>query len=186
MSDSTERQRSADTDGEAVPENAVLDRIRGCVESVSLAFERWDDPHVRGPGLYVVVERDSTAAFSDPIGVNRWPVEDCRSVFGHSGALFETARSVADTCDGAVVVRRDGTIRPAMVRLRQLTTAEEATGDPLPYADWMGTRHMSALETSTRDAVFAVVTLSEENGRVTVFRDGDYDDRQRDELVEKR
>ena len=45
---------------------------------------------------------------------------------------------------------------------------------------------MSALETSTRDAVFAVVTLSEENGRVTVFRDGDYDDRQRDELVEKR
>ena len=59
-------------------------------------------------------------------------------------------------------------------------------GEPLPYADWMGTRHMSALETSTRDAVFAVVTLSEENGRVTVFRDGDYDNRQRDELVEKR
>jgi hypothetical protein len=178
MSDSTERPRPADTEGDAVPESAVLDRIRCCAESVSTAFERWDDPHVRGPGLYVVVERDSTAAFADPIGSNRWPVEDCSSVFAPAGALFETARSVAVTCDGAVVVHSDGTIRPEMVRLRQLTAAEEETAGPLSYADWMGTRHMSALETSTREAVFAVVTLSEENGRVTVFRDGTYDDRQ--------
>jgi len=33
----------------------------------------------------------------------------------------------------------------------------------------------SALETSTRPEVFAVVTLSEEYGRVTVFRDGTFE-----------
>ena len=35
---------------------------------------------------------------------------------------------------------------------------------------------MSALETSTRDAVLATITLSEADGRVTVFRDGTYED----------
>ena len=185
MSDSIERPSPVDAEGDAAQESAVLDRIRDCVEDVSLAFDRWDDAHVRGPGLYVVIERDPTTAFSDPMGSNRWPVEDCPSVFDQSGALFETAQSVAVACDGAVVVRSDGTVRPSMVRLTQLTEAEAETVDQLPYADWMGTRHMSALETSTRDAVFAVVTLSEENGRVTVFRDGTYEDRQRDVLGEK-
>ena len=186
MSDSIEGPSPADVEGEAARGSAILDRVRDCVESVSLAFDRWDDPHVRGPGLYVVIERDPTTAFSDPMGSNRWPVEDCQSVFGHTGALFEAARSVAVACDGAVVVRSDGTIRPAMVRLTQLTDAEGETVDGLPYADWMGTRHMSALETSTRDAVFGVVTLSEEDGRVTVFRDGTYEDRQRDVLDQTR
>jgi hypothetical protein len=46
----------------------------------------------------------------------------------------------------------------------------------------MSAKHLSAYEASTREGVLAAVTLSEENGRVTVFRDGDYDDRERDEL----
>jgi hypothetical protein len=186
MSDSMERQISADADGKACRDcGAVLDRVEWCVESVSLAFKRWKDPHVRGPGLYVVIERDSTAAFSDPMGANRWPTEDCASVFTPIDALFDAARSVAIGCDGAVVVNNDGTIQPEMVRLKQLRATEEATTSPLPYADWMGARHMSALETSTREAVFAVVTLSEEDGRVTVFRDGGYEDRHRTVLSEK-
>jgi len=49
----------------------------------------------------------------------------------------------------------------------------------------MGTRHMSALETATRGAVFAVVTLSEENRWVTIFRDGTDDDRQHGALGEE-
>ncbi|WP_338739714.1 hypothetical protein [Haloplanus salilacus] len=40
----------------------------------------------------------------------------------------------------------------------------------------MGARHMGALETSTRDAVAAAITLSEEDGRVTVFDDGAFED----------
>jgi len=40
----------------------------------------------------------------------------------------------------------------------------------------MGARHMSALETATRPEVVAAMTVSEEDGRVTVFSNGVFDD----------
>ncbi|WP_232819772.1 hypothetical protein [Haloprofundus halophilus] len=89
---------------------AVLDRIDGCVEEISHGFERWGDPYARGPGLYFVVVRDSVAGFVDPLGANRWPVEDCASVFDKTDALLKAAREVAFSCDGAVVIHNDGTI----------------------------------------------------------------------------
>jgi DNA integrity scanning protein DisA with diadenylate cyclase activity len=46
----------------------------------------------------------------------------------------------------------------------------------------MGTKHLSAVEISTRPEILAAVTLSEENGRVTVFENGSYEDRERAEL----
>lgn len=70
-----------------------------------------------------------------------------------------------------------------MVRLRDLdlsVVADDRTG--IEYADWMGSRHMSALETSLREAVVARDTLSEETGRVSVFRDGNVATWQRGEL----
>lgn len=162
------------TDGTGV--ETVLDRIERCVATVSLGFDRWDDPRARGPGLYFVVERDPAIEFVAPMGSNRWPVEDCGSVFAERETFLGTARSVAFACDGAIVVRADGTIRETMVRVEQLPVAEHRRVDDLPYAGWMGARHMSALETSTRDGVSAAVTLSEEDGRVTVFADGAFDD----------
>ena len=54
-------------------------------------------------------------------------------------------------------------------------STEHRRDDDLPYAGWMGARHMSALETSTRKEVIAAVTLSEEDGRVTVFTDGRFE-----------
>jgi DNA integrity scanning protein DisA with diadenylate cyclase activity len=41
---------------------------------------------------------------------------------------------------------------------------------------------LSAIEVSVRAEVVAAVTLSEEDGRVSVFEDGEYNDYQRDEL----
>ncbi|ELZ32472.1 hypothetical protein C474_06612 [Halogeometricum pallidum JCM 14848] len=154
----------------------MLERIEACVADISHGFERWDDPYARGPGLYFVVERDSMAEFAAPMGTNRWPVEDCRSVFAETDVFLETAQKVALSCDGAVVVRNDGTIREEMVRVKQLSADEYRRINDLPYAEWMGTRHMSALETSVREEVIAAVTLSEENGRVTVFIDGAFED----------
>ena len=52
----------------------------------------------------------------------------------------------------------------------------------LEYEPWMGARHMSALDISTRPEVVTTLTLSEETGRVTVFDDGEFDSRKRDEL----
>lgn len=176
MSDSTDGSKMLDPGTDSGGMGTVLDRIEWCVAAVSLGFDRWEDSLARGPGLYLVVESDPAAEFVAPMGSNRWPVEDCRSVFAERATFFETARSVAFACDGAVVVRADGTVRETMVRVEQLPPVDHRRTDDLPYADWMGARHMSALETSTRDEVAAAITLSEENGRVTVFADGAFED----------
>jgi DNA integrity scanning protein DisA with diadenylate cyclase activity len=69
-----------------------------------------------------------------------------------------------------------------MVRIKSPGPESVADGATVEYADWMGTKHLSAAESSVRDAVLAAVTLSEENGRVTVFEDGSFADYERDEL----
>ena len=46
----------------------------------------------------------------------------------------------------------------------------------------MGTKHLSAIEISVYEEVVAAIILGEENGRMSVFEDGEYDDYQRDEL----
>ncbi|MFC7251684.1 diadenylate cyclase [Halomicroarcula sp. GCM10025324] len=156
--------------------DAILEWIGGCVKDISLGFERWNDPYARGPGLYFVVERDPITEFAAPMGTNRWPVEKCATVFAETDVFLEAAQNVALSRDGAVVVHSDGTIEEAMVRVNQLSPAECRQNDNLPYAGWMGARHMSALETSTREEVVAAITLSEEDGRVTVFTDGTFED----------
>ena len=87
---------------------AVIDKISSCGREISYEFERWDDPYARGPGLYFVVERDSVAGFTVPMGTNRWPVEDWASVVDKTNALLETARGAAFSCDGAVVIHNGG------------------------------------------------------------------------------
>ncbi|WP_254544881.1 diadenylate cyclase [Halomarina pelagica] len=176
MTNLVERMRATASEREYSDIVAVLDRIESCVEDISRGFERWDDPYARGPGLYFVIERDSVVGFTDPMGTNRWPVEDCASVFDEPDALLETARRVAFSCDGAVVIHNDGTIQEEMVRVNQLSPAEQARIDELPYAEWMGTRHMSALETAPREEVVAAITLSEEDGRVTIFTNEGFED----------
>ncbi len=180
---------STETAGAPNPDDGdislILDRIRRCVETISQGFGRWGDEQRRGPGLYFVVT-DSGTEFSDPMGSNRWPVEECESVLEDSETVEQTARTVALTRDGAVIVRQDGAIEERMVRIRQLFEAELARVGVLPFAEWMGARHMSALETSTREEVVSTITLSEEDGRVTVFTDGAYEDFPRDELEGER
>lgn len=163
-----------------------MDILRYCAESISLNFEHWDERYARGPGLYfVLVSGHSVDGFADAMGDNRWPVEKCAEVTDDLDPLFEAAQDVALECDGAVVVGADGSVLEQMVRLKGLGETERPTEEEpeeVSYADWMGARHMSAVDTSVRDEVIAAITLSEETGRVTVFEDGDYKDRPRDEL----
>lgn len=156
----------------------VIDVIAYGLEGISLAFDGWDEPQVRGPGLYVtVVAGTSVADYADPMGGNRWPVEDCPTVADDLDAFYAAAQDVAYDCDGAVVVSVDGTVMEQMVRMKDLPESERAAaGAGLEYAEWMGARHMSALDTSVREEVVAAVTLSEETGRVTRFVDGTYED----------
>ncbi|MDZ5811459.1 diadenylate cyclase [Halorubrum sp. AD140] len=166
------------------PVEELIRTVTDCVESVSLEFDQWETTYVQGPGLYIVlVAGTSIDEYADPIGSNRWPVEEC-TVVDHE-SFFETARTVALNRDGAVIITVDGTIHEQMVRLKDIPEDHDAAsrGRAIAYADWMGARHMSALETSLRDDVVTTITLSGETGRVTRFTDGEYASCQREEIA---
>lgn len=159
---------------------ATVSQLEYIAEEVSLAFDRWDDRRVRGPSLYfVVISEARFDSFVDPLGTNQWPVDRARALPADLTAAAEVAADIAFDRDGAVVVAADGTFQEQMVRVRP---TPDRTRLDAEYPEWMSAKHMSALEASTREGVVAAVTLSEENGRVTVFRDGDYADRTRDQL----
>lgn len=152
----------------------VVNRLQFCAEYVSVDFDEWDEPHVKGPGLYFAVVADREyGTYADPMGDNRWPTDRCASVFDEDEFVAAT-QSVSVSQDGGVVVAVDGEVETQMVRFRDLGTRHEeaALVDDVGYEPWMGSRHMSAIETSVRPEVVATVTLSEETGRVSVFRDG--------------
>ncbi|MFB6124147.1 MAG: hypothetical protein ABEJ78_11900 [Haloferacaceae archaeon] len=164
----------------------LLDLVTFCLEGISLEFDRWEEEYVRGPGLYFAIVSGSTVAdYADPMGDDQWPTDKCRYVFDDIDLFYQVANTVAKSRDGAVVVTVDGAIHEQMVRFRDLTDEELADldeVDEVEYDDWMGSRHMSAADTSARHEVVATVTLSEEDGRVTVFTDGAFDDSERTEL----
>jgi hypothetical protein len=163
-----------------VPE--LIELVTYSVESISLGFDRWEEPYVRGPSLYfVLVSGTHAREYADPLGENTWPVDTCQVVTEDLDAFVDAAESVAFERDGAVIVSADGTVQEQMVRIKSPSpgTIDE---DGVQYADWMGTKHLSAVESSVREEVLAAVTLSEETGRVTVFEDGDFMDFQREEL----
>ena len=137
---------------EHAPVQRLVDLITYTAEGISLEFDRWDDPYISGPGLYVVViAGTSIAEFADPMGTNRWPTGQCAIVTQDIDSFFETAEKVAKENDGAVIITVDGTVCKQMARLKDLSASEinalEIEGG-FEYADWMGARHMSALDTS--------------------------------------
>jgi hypothetical protein len=160
-----------------------MDQVRYTAESLSMGFPQWGEQYVSGPSLYLLIVSDVTFdAYTDPMGDNGWPVERCRIVTESPEAFVDVAQDVAFSQDGAVVVTGDGTIQEQMVRVRSPSRERIRALDGIEYADWMGAKHMSALETSVREEVLWVVTPSEEDGRVTTFLDGTYQDYPREEI----
>lgn len=163
----------------------LIDCLRFTLEGISLDFDRWSEEYVKGPGLYVaVVTGPSVERFADPMGRNRWPIDRCRNVCLDLQNFFETAQNVARSRDGAIVISVDGVVQRQMVRFGDLMPDERDDLAPQhdEYEDWMGTRHMSALDTSRRPNVVATLTLSEESGRVSVFENGAMESAERSDL----
>jgi len=164
----------------------LLERIHDCVESISLGFDGYGDDQTKGPGLYIaIVTGRSVEQFADAMGANRWPVESCRNVLEDIEEFHDAARTVANSCDGGVVVGVDGSILEQMVRFRHVDGEDLEPGMRLAdieYADWMGARHMSALELSSRPESVVTVTLSEQSGRVSTFQNGTYETTPREQL----
>lgn len=173
------------TDDELHIRYATHDRVRLLrdvltyqLEEISLGFDRWDEPHAKGPGMYVaIVAGPSVESYADPMGDNRWPADGAREPLECPTGFATAAEKVAYTCDGAVVVSIDGIVCRQLVRFRNVEPRED-----VEYAPWMGSRHMSALDVSTRPDVVVTLTLSQESGRVTTFEDGNYESIARDEL----
>ncbi len=160
----------------------LMDQIRYAAESLSMGFDRWGEQYVTGPSLYLLIVADvNFGDYTDPMGENRWPVERCQVITDSPESFVDVARDVAFSRDGAIVVTGDGTVQEQMVRVRSPTRDHEKFDD-IEYAEWMGAKHMSALETSIREEVLWVITLSEENGRVTTFLDGTYQDYPREDI----
>lgn len=160
----------------------IVDILTYTAESISLDFNQWGEPHTRGPGLYFAVVADHDyGRYADPMGANSWPIDDCQLV-SHEDSFYQTARDVAIETDGAIVISVDGVVQEQMVRLRDLDRSELTEDVQMEYEDWMGSRHMSALETSVRSSVVGTITLSEETGRVSIFSDGSVRSYDRDEL----
>lgn len=161
----------------------LLDRIKYLCESLSLEFDKWDQQDVTGPSLYfLIVASVDFEAYADPMGENTWPTERCGNVHASADAFLRVARDVAFTRDGAIIVTGDGTIQRQMMRVRTLNPDEMATAAEVNYPGWMGSKHMSALETTLRKNVLLAITLSEETGRVTTFVNGTYQDYTIDEV----
>ncbi|MEF8881929.1 MAG: hypothetical protein V5A34_05315 [Halapricum sp.] len=161
----------------------LMDQIRFTAEWLSMEFDQWGEQYVSGPSLYFLIVADvNFEDYTDPLGENTWPIERCQVATESPDAFTKVARDVAFSCDGAVIVTGDGTIQEQMVRVRSPSRNEIEGFDDLQYTDWMGTKHMSALETSVREDVLWAITLSEEDGRVTTFLDGTYQDYPRGEI----
>ena len=164
----------------------LIDVVRFCLEDISLSFDRWDEPYVTGPGLYLaVVSGHSVRDHADPMGSNRWPVDDCRDVLADVDAFYDVTNEISTTRDGAVVISVDGIVQEQMVRFRDFASDSDAPEPSIQYADWMGARHMSAADTSARSEVVTTITLSAENGRVTRFEDGEYETTPRESITRK-
>lgn len=139
--------------------------IRYCLEGIAL--EARDDGESAGAYL-AIITGNSVAETADPMGDNRWP-DRGRNVLDDVDAFYDAATSVARSCDGAAVVAVDGIVNEQLVRFRS------PGGLDVEYEPWMGARHMSALDVSTREDVIATLTLSAETGRVSVFEDGRFE-----------
>ena len=126
----------------------LTELITYAIESISLGFNRWDEEHVRGPGLYFVVVTGVHAGdYADPLGENTWPTDTCQVVTEDLDGFVEEARTVGRTRDGAVTVSTDGTIQRQMVRIKSRSDGEANEVDTeIEYADWMGTKHLSPIE----------------------------------------
>ncbi|MFC6838287.1 diadenylate cyclase [Halomarina ordinaria] len=164
----------------------LIDILKFCIEDISLAFESWDEPYVTGPGLYfAIVSGHTVRNHADPMGANRWPVSTSRDVLDDVDSFYEATAEVARNRDGAVVISVDGIVQEQMVRFHDYSAdPNQPTESHIQYADWMGSRHMSAADTSARPDVVTTMTLSAETGRVTVFDDGEYSTTPRDELYQ--
>ena len=155
----------------------LIDRLTFYMESISLSFDAWDeDPRRYGPGLYLaVVVGPGYGSFADPMAKDAWPADPPPHPIEDEKPFFEQLTEVAYTCDGAVVLSVDGVVQPQLVRFRSLEEARD-----VEYASWMGARHMSAQEISTHPAVVSTLTVSQEDGRVTVFAHGKFSTTSRD------
>lgn len=161
----------------------LINTIRSCLEDISLGFDRWDEAYITGPGLYfAIVSGHTVRNHADPMGDNHWPVNNCRDVLADVDRFYEVTKKVARSHDGAVVISVDGIVQKQMVRFYDHSSMSQTEHVPIQYADWMGSRHMSAADTSARPEVVTTMTLSAETGRVTLFENGDYDTRSREQL----
>lgn len=158
-----------------------IDTMEEYMKQLSYEFDDYGEEHVKGPGLYVAFVSDySLGDLGTPRDPNTWESLD-EDRYVDDDELYDELKDVANEDDLAIVVWMNGKLHEYNVRF---DTPDDK--DDLNYESGMGSRHMSALEISSREEVVISMTLSEEEGTVTKFRDGEkFDELTREEIVDE-
>lgn len=169
-----------------------IDTVIDYAKDLSAAFEAYGEDNTKGPGLYVAfVSSDAVAEFADQPIANAWYERD-EPRYVHDAIRDEEAaeefygelEQVANEMDQAVVVWMNGRLHGYNVRF---LPPNEELREQVDYEADRGTRHQSAAETAIRDDIVMTLTLSEEDGAVTTFREGEKENGwSRERILEER
>lgn len=181
--------------GEDERVNEWVDTFEEWARRLSYGFDEYgagedDEPKRNGPGLYVAfVSTNSIEGIADKPEANPFhevdgpqyvpmdveegvPEEDLDDA--DITDVYEGVKEIANDMDQAMVVWMNGRIHEHNVRF--LTPREEELAYEVADVDG-GTRHQSAAEVSALPGVEFTLTLSEETGDITQYRDGDIEGR---------
>jgi len=165
-------------------EQTIRDQSETLIESDLLHAARVAEPGLRPVGraarrrtqpLRVDRRRDELRRVHRPARREQGPINRCQLVTDSLDKFTAVARDVAFTRDGAVIVTADGTIQEQMVRVRNPSSTDAGRrrrrsgrldGDETP----------ERAGNPLREEVIWAITLSEEDGRVTTFLNGTYQD----------
>jgi hypothetical protein len=71
----------------------LINLLRSTVETLSIEFTRWDEQHVVGPSLYFLVVTDANFDdYTDLLGANKWPTDQCDVVCEPDDALKQRVK----------------------------------------------------------------------------------------------
>lgn len=170
----------------------ALEIVEKGMKRCSYSSDSYEKEGSRGPGLYVVFTSEPLDPYhiAEDMKPNIWnELSEERTLSDNTEIFYEELGQVANSQDGAVLIEKDcekWKLYEENVRIHTPPEIREKT-DYTGVID-RGTKHRSAVEASNLDEIITTLTLSEEDGSVMRFLDGQRSKEHcysRDEILEE-